>query len=107
MPDDLSWLPEEIEKELNMDVGPIGPEPKAPRIIELPKAQINVSAITQLWIKWLPLSIFFFGMAFVSWTIIQVVMVGRYHDSLGRLGQRIDVIEKKLERLEPRHPETP
>lgn len=63
---------------------------------ERPKAQVNVPFITQLWLRWLPLSILFFGLAFTAWTIIQIVFVGRYHDALGRMEHRVKVLENEL-----------
>ena len=70
-------------------------EPPEPRS-ELPRANINIPLITQLWIKWLPASIFFFGLAFVGWTAIQVIFVGRYHDDVSRLDARVKKLEKEL-----------
>lgn len=97
MPDDLATLKEEIEEELNMvkRVNEYANEPETPAP-DLPKAQVVVPFITALWIKWLPLSILFFGLAFVSWTIVQVVFVGRYHEALGRVEHRVKVLEEEL-----------
>jgi hypothetical protein len=55
-----------------------------------------ISLLVQSWIRWLPFSILFFGLAFVAWTIVMVVYVGRYHDALGRMDDRVKVLEQKL-----------
>lgn len=95
MPDDLSGLKDEFERILNKDEAP---EPELPKA-ELPRASVNIPILTQLWIKWLPLSILFFGLAFVSWNIINVVFVGRYHDDLSRLELRVKMLENELREL--------
>lgn len=52
--------------------------------------------IVRAWIRWLPLSIAFAGLSFTAWFIVQAVFVGRYHDAVGRLEQRVKVIETQL-----------
>jgi hypothetical protein len=57
-----------------------------------------LKGIVRQWIRWLPASIAFFGLSFVAWTIIMILQVGRYHDALTRVEQRLKQIEKEHEK---------
>lgn len=69
---------------------------------ELPPAQLirdpqtPIDKIVANWIRWLPASIAFFGLAFVTWTIAMIVQVGRYHDALTEMDQRVKKLEREL-----------
>lgn len=64
----------------------------------IPKATSSdpVSLVVMSWIRWFPAAVAFLGLAFVAWTIIMVVFVGRYHDALGRMDNRVKALEKEL-----------
>lgn len=64
----------------------------AARLIKDPQTPID--KIVASWIRWLPASIFFFGLAFVTWTIIMIFQVGRYHDALTNMDQRVKMLEE-------------
>jgi hypothetical protein len=68
------------------------------RCMDLPHAKTvdPVSMIVRSWIRWFPLAIAFAAVAFVAWTVIMVVFVGRYHDALGRMDNRVKILEEKL-----------
>lgn len=76
---------------------------------ELPPAtlirdqQTPIDKIVANWIRWLPASICFFGLAFVAWTIIMVVSIGHYHDELTKVDQRVKVLEKKLQETQDQY----
>lgn len=55
-----------------------------------------VSVIIRSWIRWFPLAVAFLGLAFVAWTIVMVVFVGRYHDAVGRMDNRVKILEREL-----------
>ena len=57
-----------------------------------------VSLIIHSWIRWFPAAVAFLGLAFVAWTIVMCVMVGRYHDALGRMDNRVKTLEQELVR---------
>lgn len=107
MPDDLSDLMPEFERNLARANGDPMPE-EEPEPAPLPRAMVNIPLITTLWIRWLPLSIMFFGMSFVAWTVVMIVQVGRYHDALTEVKQKMKVIERRLDEVQKVHtPERP
>lgn len=55
-----------------------------------------ISLLIQSWIRWLPAAIGLLGLTFVTWTVIMVVYVGRYHDALGRMDSRVKLLEQEL-----------
>jgi hypothetical protein len=55
-----------------------------------------VSIIVRSWIRWFPLAVGLAGLGFVVWAITQVIFIGRYHDALGRMDNRVKVLEKEL-----------
>jgi hypothetical protein len=69
-------------------------EPPVARLIRDPQTPLD--KIVANWIRWLPASIFFFGFAFVTWTIVMIVQVGRYHDAVTKMDQRVKVLEQEL-----------
>jgi len=69
-------------------------EPPIARLIRDPQTPLD--KLVASWIRWLPASIGFFGLAFVTWTVIMVVMVGRYHDALTKMDQRVKALEEKV-----------
>lgn len=101
MPDDLAGLAEEIEKELNM-VRRVNEQDYEDEVAApLPEARTvpkvaSLEALARAWVKWLPVSIIFCGLAFCGWMVIQVITVGRYHDALGQLEHRVKVLEDEL-----------
>ncbi len=63
---------------------------------DLPVARVELPAISRLWIKWLPLSIMFFGLAFASWTIVQVVTTIHRSEETSALERRVETLEAEL-----------
>lgn len=65
--------------------------------MDLPKATTvdPVSLIVRSWIRWFPAAVAFVGLSFVAFTIVICVMVGRYHDALGRMDNRVKMLEQK------------
>lgn len=57
-----------------------------------------VSLVVRSWIRWFPAAVAFLGLAFVAWTIVMVVFVGRYHDAVGRMDNRVKMLEQELVR---------
>lgn len=58
--------------------------------------------IVRQWIRWLPASIAFFGLSFVVWTIVMILQVGRYHDTVTKMDQRVKKLEQELKRATER-----
>lgn len=99
MPDDLSDLVDEVRKRLSMPnaMDPIGPDPEEPEPADLPKATVNVPLVTRLWIRWLPLSIAFAGLAFAAWIVVMVVTTTRFNARAERMDARIRRLEETLD----------
>lgn len=104
MPDDLAHLPDAIRKELKMgdDLDDIPtPAPLRDEHVELPEARTipkaeSLEALARAWVKWLPVSILFCGLAFAAFAVVQIMAVARYHDALGKVEQRVKVLEEEL-----------
>lgn len=66
--------------------------------MDLPQARTvdPVSMVVRSWIRWFPLAVAFLGLTFVTWTVVMVVFVGRYHDAVTGMDNRVKVLEKEL-----------
>lgn len=64
--------------------------------VKAPADNDPLRGIVRAWIRWLPVSIAFFGLSFVVWTITLIVQVGRYHDALTKTNERVKRLEDKL-----------
>jgi hypothetical protein len=98
MPDDVSGLMPEFERNLARANGDPIPEEEEDDVV-LPRAKVKMPAISMLWIRWLPLAIMLFGLSFVVWTIVMIVQVGQYHDGLTTAKNKTKEVQMQLESL--------
>ncbi len=100
MPDDLAGLADEVKKELSMvrrvtDERDDEVEMSLPEARAIPKVE-SLEVLARAWVKWLPVSIVFCGLAFCAWMVIEITAVARYHDAIGQLQRRVKVLEDEL-----------